>query len=135
MSKKVEYELYIGDIAWFVNKNNRSFAFDKIGKMEIDSKDLLMYTLENSGLKYNSTEIGVNLFVERPKDYSGTVVVRKALSKFIDKPLFDTFAKEWMLVSSIDEEHIVLVDSKGNRRSISMVGYGSCWGLLETEVI
>ena len=134
MRKTIEYGLYIGDVAWFINKNNRSFAFDKIGKMEIDSKELLMYTLESSGLKYNSTEIGISLFVEKPKDYAGTVVVRKSLSKFIDKPLFDTFAKEWMLVSSLDEEYIVLVDSKGNRHSISMVGYGACWGLSEKEV-
>ena len=135
MSKKVEYELYIGDTAWYVNKNNRSFEFDKIGKMEIDSKDLLMYTLENTGLKYNSTEIGVNLFVERPKDYAGTVVVRKLLTKFIDKPLFDTFAKEWVLLNYLDDNYIILIDSKGGNRSISMVGYGSCWGLSETEVI
>ena len=135
MSKKVEYELYIGDIAWYVNKNNRSFEFDKIGKMEIDSKELLMYTLESSGLKYNSTEIGVNLFVERPKDYAGTVVVRKLLTKFIDKPLFDTFSKEWALLNDISEEYVVLVDADGEIHSISMVGYGSCWGLSETEVI
>ena len=135
MSKKVEYELYIGDTAWYVNKNNRSFEFDKIGKMEIDSKDLLMYTLENTGLKYNSTEIGINLFVERPKDYAGTVVVRKLLTKFIDKPLFDTFSKEWALLNDISEEYVVLVDADGEIHSISMVGYGSCWGLSETEVI
>lgn len=133
MRKTIEYGLYIGDIAWYIHEDTRRFTFDRVTKMEIREHEI-NYFLGVEDVSYKGSEIGISLFVEKPKDYAGTVVARKSLSKFIDKPLFDTFAKEWVLVSSLDEEYIVLVDSKGNRHSISMVGYGACWGLSEKEV-
>ena len=142
--KTIETPLAIKDVAFKLNADTRFVNYYTVDRIVVYSRGM---DYNASSEKYGSVEFSVDdigkdirlndedFLIDRDK-----VITRLKLHTFIDKPVWDTFTKQWVFLK-FDERRVIeltdtiqLMNSDGNILEVSMVGYGKYWGLSIEEL-
>ncbi len=137
--KTIETPLLIDDVVYKLNSETRSINYHTV-KLITVYKNGIRYNAESNkfgSIEFTEDDLGdaVKLSDEDFVIDRTQVLIKTQLSNYIDKPVWDTFTKQWVFLKLYNELLGVaeLLTPDAVLIEVPTLGYGRYWGLCLEE--